>query len=207
MARAFRVVSLSFCAVAILAGVVGVVTAIHFAPPRPEGRFAALSLQSTGETARLTRRDLACSADAANPLITRCRATVAGRPLVVTVEHEVARWGFRRCTATLGDRSTPCRSTFPPYAVVDGATLGLTGADIHALRQRDPLGHWREDDWLRAALVLAATLALGIAAGAANAPTSGLLGRIVVAAGSGVTAFFIAYPALGLFVLSLGYVS
>ena len=206
----WRLVTLIVCGLALGSVALGLADAVYFAPPREYDAFRGVQIQgangSPGATI-LPRHGLACAEDAANPPSTTCRATVGATPLVVTMTRPApGRWAFSACTATYGERRAPCRAGFPPYAVVDGATLGLTPADLAALRPAWSPEGWTEAVWRRAFLALAALTGLGLAALALNAPLDGPFVRLTAAVATGVTAFFLAAPLFGFALDALGYI-
>jgi hypothetical protein len=84
--------------------------------------------------------------------------------------------------------------------------LGLTPADLAALRPEWSPEGWDATLWRRAFLALAALVGLGLAALALNAPLAHPLGRVAAAAATGLTTFFLAAPFLGFFLAALGYI-
>lgn len=190
--------------------VLGLGGAVYFAPPHAENALRGIQVQATGgdpSTTILPRNGLACSEGPRDPLVTTCRATVGATTLVVTLTRpEAGRWAFATCTATYGERTTVCRAGFPPYAVVDGASLGLAPAALAALHPAWSPEGWHAETWRRAFLALAASVALGLAALALNVPLDGPRGRVAAAVATGLTVFFLSAPLFGFALVALGYI-
>ncbi len=205
-----RLATLIVCGFALGSVAVGLAGAAYFAPPHEYGTVRGIQVQGAGggpTTTILPRHGLACAEGPGDPLTTTCRAIVGPTPLVVTmIRSGPGRWAFSVCTATYGERSAPCRAGSPPYAVVDGASLGTTPADLAALRPAWSPEGWTAPMWQRAFLVLAALTGLGLAALAFNAPLAGSLGRIAAAVATGLTAFFLVAPLLGFALVAFGYI-
>ena len=184
--------------------------AFYFAPPHTDNAIRGIQVQDTGggaSTTILPRNGLACAEGSRDPLGTTCRATVGATPLAVTLPRPGAgRWAFATCTATYGERTTACRAGFPPYAVVDGASLDMSPAALTSLRPAWSPEGWRVETWRRAFLVLAALVAFGLAALALNVPLDGPRGRIAAAVATGLTVFFLSTPFFGFALVALGYI-
>jgi hypothetical protein len=210
--KVLRVASLSLTGVALLCCLAGVAVATYFAPPDDLYRVAGVALRGPGGVARLPHRGLACADDPANARLATCRATGGGQALVVTAEYEARpAWGLRACTATYQGKSATCRAgnmvvNGPLYAIIQGADLGLSRADLQSVRQQWPVENWHEADWLRVPALLAALLALGVVLVACNIPVPHPFGRAIIAGAGGLTTFLVTYTALGLYIFSLGYV-
>ncbi len=198
------------CGIALGLVVFGLVGAAYFAPPREYSAFRGLQVQGASggpATTILPRHGLSCADDPRDLLTTTCRATVGTTPLIVTMTRPAAgRWAFSSCTATYGERSTSCRAGFPPYAVIDGGSLGIAPAALIISRPAWSPEGWNEAMWRRAFLALAALIGLVLAALALNAPLPRPLGRLTVALATGVTTFFLAAPFLGFALDALGYI-
>jgi hypothetical protein len=209
--NAFRVVSLTLAGVALLICLIGLAVVAYFAPPADLYHVSGIALSGPGGVARLPYRSIACADDPANARLTACRTTLAGQPLVVTAEYEAgAAWSLRACTATYRGKSATCRTgnmvvNGPPYAIIQGSELGLSRADLQSVRQQWPVENWHEADWLRVPALLAALLALGAVLAACNIPVPHPFGRVILAGAGGLTTFLVTYAALGLYILSLGY--
>jgi hypothetical protein len=210
--RVFRIVSLSLAGVAVLCCLAGMAVAAYFAPPDDLYRVSGVALNGPGGVARLPHRGLACAGDPANARSATCRATIAGQPLVVMVEYETgSAWGLRSCTATYQGKSATCRAgnmvvNGPPYAMIQGADLGLSRADLQSVRQQWPVENWHEVDWLRVPALFAALIALAVVLVVCNIPVPHPFGRVVIAGAGGLTTFLVTYAALGLYIFSLGYI-
>ena len=210
--KVFRVASMSFAGMALLCCLAGVAVAAYFAPPADLNQIAGVALRSSGSAARIPHRGVVCAGDPANARVTTCRTTLAGQPLVVTDEYETgSAWRLRACTATYQGKAATCRTgnmviNGPPYAVIQAADLGLSPTDLHSVRQQWPVENWREADWLRVPALLAVLLALGVVLVACNIPAPHPLGRVLIAGAGGLTTFLVTYAALGLYIVSLGYV-
>lgn len=205
-----RLATLIVCGFALGAVAFGLAAAAYFAPPRGDNVLRGMLVQGANggpATTILPRHGLACAAGAADPLTTTCRATVGATPLVVTMTRPApGRWAFSACAATYGERRAPCRAGFPPYAVVDGAALGLAPADLAALRPAWSPEGWSQEMWRRAFLALAALAGIGLAALALNAPLDGPRGRAAAALATGLTTFSLVAPFLGFALDALGYI-
>jgi hypothetical protein len=205
-----RLATLIVCGLALGLVVFGLVAAAYFAPPREYSAFRGVQVQGARAdtvTTILPRHGLACVEGQGTPLTTTCRVTVGAMPLVVTMTRPApGRWAFSSCTATYGQRSVPCHAGFPPYAVVNGASLGITPAALAALRPAWSPEGWDGAIWRRAFLALAALAGLGLAALALNVPLAHPLGRVAVAVATGLTTFFFVAPFLGLVLDAFGYV-
>jgi hypothetical protein len=210
--KIFRVASLSLAGVALLCCLAGVAVAAYFAPPADLNQIAGIALRGPGRAARIPHRGVDCAGDPANARVATCRTTLAGQPLIVAVEYEAgSAWSLRACAATYQDKSATCRTgnmviNGPPYAVIQAADLRLSPADLQSVRQQWPVENWREADWLRFPALLAALLALGVVLVACNVPAPHPLGRVLIASAGGLTTFLVTYAALGLYIVSLGYV-
>jgi len=205
-----RLVTLIVCGLALGLVVFGLAGAVYFAPPREYSAFRGVQVQDASDgpaTTLLPRHGLVCAEAPADPLTTTCRVLVGATPLVVTMARPApGRWAFSSCSATYGERRILCRAGFPPYAVIDGASLGLAPAALAALRPAWSPERWGEALWRRAFLALAALAGLGLAALALNAPLVHPLGRVAAAVATGLTTFFFVAPFLGFALDALGYI-
>ncbi len=201
-----RRATLLFCGIAILVVVGSLVGAVYFAPPRGRNQISGIAITGATPATLLPRHGLACATDPATPLITVCRGMIGATPLVLTATRNLSSsWLLSACTVTYGERSTPCRAGFPPYAIVNGDQLGLAAADLAALRPAWSPERWDNAAWQRAYFGLASLTALAIATAALNVPLSHPPGRVMLALGTGFTTFILAAPLLGVFLNSLGY--
>lgn len=207
--RALRVVTIGLGILALLLCATGVAGAVLLAPSRDTARLGGISLRGAGAPARIPLLGLACADDAARARVETCTATVAGRPLRVTIEYAArSDQGFAACGATWDGATVACLRAvgWSRYAVIDADALGLTAADLRATARFWPTEGWRQADWQRLPYLLAGLAALGVALLFLNIPTSHPFGRVALAGCGALTAFFSALVPLGLLIASLGVI-